>query len=532
MLATNPTVVTLHLGDRFPLTVHLSDDGTAISVELLALPGPGPGGCPDDPSFSFTLNPTAPSLSNGHPHNLASGRFSWSLTRGLSVRHDKTNAFARALAFAYGTMYRRDTGGYVPTPSERLVARATMRDLYAQLRALAVLCADRCDPAARKLALRFGVHLRFEVYRHIVNDSTGRIGQLAASTPGALIFALALLDGAHGVLERAGRRLLDAVVAGARLDRALDDAIVAWDAGTRQQRQIHYEPGDPTDAFERLFSATPTERRRLHDAQRLLIRRAGSHVASTSLFLPPPLDFAPEDIPRTPLANARWYRVMKSGRATLLENAGAPGRGFPLSRYLSRHALALYQLAGRRRLRQTLFNLLDYVIASGRVPSRMTDPARLLTESSEWHERIGVVQNVAELAALVARDASQPALANLVLPPPPFPAWSDADAEVAVRPVDSVAALVAEGLRMRHCVASYAPRVAAGSSAIYSITVADKPLTAELRRDFAGAWQLGQLYGQKNRRPTQRERSALRPWLATVAAFAPPGDPLQAPIPC
>ncbi|MSP17539.1 MAG: hypothetical protein EXR73_13190, partial [Myxococcales bacterium] len=357
----------------------------------------------------------------------------WSMVRGLSLRRSR-DAFAEVTRQMHGALFPMER----PRRAERVrrpaaeveAARATMRRVYGRVRELAIAAADRCVPAPREIALRFLPHLRFRVYQYLVRDPTGRLAQLAATAPGALIFALALVE-RGGRCARAGERMLGDVVAGRRLRQLLDEAITSWaDAASDRIVRAEGESSRFNGVWQRLLDLSPPRRASALAAQRLLVLRAGPQVPTTLLFLPPPVWFAPEDIPTAVRANARWYRVMKGSWVTLRDgDARDPARP-AIVRFASRHAAALAG-GSDRSIRDTLGQLADYAVATGRRPGRCTDPTAVVEESGRWHARLARAGELAELERIAGLDAGTlTSGGDLALPPAPLAAWTRGSATV------------------------------------------------------------------------------------------------------
>jgi hypothetical protein len=299
-------------------------------------------------------------------------------------------------------------------------------------------------------------------------------------------------------------------VAGKRLTPILDESVDAWASCARDiLLQSEHDPlarGNP--AWRRVRDTTGEARRELLVEQRLLVRRAASTVSTTLLWLPPPLTFAPGDLPRTARNSARWFRIMKSSGATLFCDDHDAASRYALSRFASRHAVTLYRLIGRGRVRAAMGELRDFLVATGRGVGRDADPERLLLASRAWHRRLARIGALAEPGS----PGSAPVDAT---PFPDVPGGDFAGDGVAARAIRSVPELHQEGERMRHCVASRLREILTGRSYIFSVTVLARPLTVELCQR-GGALHLGEVRGLANRIPAPAELEALRPWLARL----------------
>jgi hypothetical protein len=437
----------------------------------------------------------------------------WPMTRAPQLHAWTRDPFVRATQWAYRAMYpRRDVEGSDEDPD----APATMRALFGACAGLEQEAAALCDPAARAIAMRFPPHLRLWLYGRLVDDSTGRIAQLASACPGALTFAYGLQVAGAGwgsPADEAGARLLGAAVAGRRLDWALRDAVEEWATAMECSSDAS---GRVDPVWDRLRWAFGAERERLLSRQQLLLRRAGPMVATTNLFLPPPISFAPEDIPRKVRDNARWFSVMKCSRALIgASMRDERGRLEAFAMFVSRHAVALARAGSQRHPRAMVAHMRDYAVATDHWPVRGTS-LRYLDEVALWHERVARVEGVAALAQLTPGLTLSP---EVQLPAPPVGRWRDDGVEIA--PLSSVGELVVEGHRMHHCVASRYQPVALGESAIYRATIGGKPITVEIERTCL-RWRIKEAKGFGDREPTTAEWVVLRRWEATFEGTAPP----------
>jgi hypothetical protein len=429
----------------------------------------------------------------------------WPITHGPQRTFGSKDPFLMATKWAYKAMFPPRDDGDSSDPD----APATMRAVYAALAGLEREAAALCDPGARNVVMRFQPHLRFWLYGRLVGDPSGRLEQLAAVCPGALFFAFALEHSGHSAEKDASARLLADVIAGRRLDRALGDAIEVWAAEAADRAIGAPEHIDPV--WDRVYRASGAERQRLLARQQLLIRRAGPMVATTNLFLPPPISFVAEDIPLKVRDNARWFSMVKCSRLLLAEPVeGERQRCECLAAFVSKNAVALRRGGGMTRPGTLVGALRDYAVATNRWPVRATG-GWYLDDAARWHEQIAVIRGVAELQELVAGPPIDP---QSPLPGPPIGEWRD-DAGSLIAPVTSVGGLIEEGNLMHHCVASKYPEVARGSSAIYHASIEGKPLTVEIKPLPAyGGWGIEEAKGIANREPSAAQWTVLRRWEA------------------
>jgi hypothetical protein len=276
-----PELVCEQFGDRRPVSLRGWKESWGVSLEIHVLPigRDAKGG---GPVFEKTLRVWPPGVGAFGP-----GHAAWSMARGLPRAPGHDDLFWEATHAAFEAMFvpggkrRRRT-----RPLRQLVlesASETMRALYGILRDLAIHAADKCIPELRHLAMHFSPHLRLRVYRELVEDSTSRLAQIVTTCPGALIFALGLLEQTARVHQDAGRRLLANLRGGRRLDEALDEALDGWLRGLEPLGSCASTPHMECRVQRVILGLGPAELARLLRQQRLLIRRAGTPPSQTQL---------------------------------------------------------------------------------------------------------------------------------------------------------------------------------------------------------------------------------------------------------
>ncbi|MDY0058623.1 MAG: PcfJ domain-containing protein [Myxococcota bacterium] len=468
-------------------------------------------------TISLQVAPSASLLVDDPDGQLEGG--CWHMVRGVVPRLRYLELFAMATAWVHDHLFRRAPApgpgacdpGVVRVPRETLRAEASaiMTRVYDLFRGLARLAAELCAPTPRRIALRFLPHLRFRIYQRLLADPTGWLAQLAETEPGVLIFALALVE-RGGELAVAGEALLAGVQAGQRLPRLLDEALLTWSevGGRFADVEEHDLPGF---SWVELRTASPARCAELRALQRLLIRRAGFRVPTTTLLLPPPPVLVPEDIPSTTLANARWFKVVKSlpRHQEILEPAARRSLR-ALARLASRQYEAFYAWRSRwggRRAEE----LADYLLATGRCPPREADLLGLLDEAQRWHGRFGEDQGPGRRLTLAG--AAQIRLPRLGVALP-------ASSELVVRSLDTAQELGEEGARLHHCVATRLNAALAGRCYLFSVLAAGEPLTLELVRQ-GGQVRPGDLRGVANAAASPAQRRLLEPWLQQVCGTLP-----------
>lgn len=382
--------------------------------------------------------------------------------------------------------------------------------------------AARCHAPSRQVAMRFLPHLRWYVYRSLLHDATGRLAQLAKSAPGVLIFAYALREqlGARGRL--AAWRLLRGVKEGRRLDPLLDQALELWsahaqDAGVCPDRRGHHR------AWARVAGATGEERARIVAAQRLLIRRASPQVATTLLFLPPPLAFAPEDLPTGVRDVARWFKVMK-GTVVTLERPETQhqARLMDLCRFLSKNALLLYRAIphpAQGALRLARWIAIYASIRDVRLDRRRSP--RAFIACFEEDRKRGALERVLHQCLSQPREVGAAQHAGALPSDLRFPLEHQPLYELpcggVIRALRTPAELYEEGERMQHCVATYVWDALEGRSSFWHASVDGRELTLELRPTLTGPI-IGQYQEQHRLGMSMRTVKKLGAWLRRVRA--------------
>ncbi len=417
----------------------------------------------------------------------------------------------------FGAVYHARKLGYSPAKNNPRLPEDKVRELWTASMAAgmhaAKLAVSLCDPKALKQARRFLPNLRWFVYSHIVADKSGRLAQLASSCPGAFIFAHALREHGVALFDVAGdacTTIMQSVVDGLPLKRVLDEAIDSW------MREAPYEGTDTEShaAWTLVRGASPAKRAQMQLEQRLLIRRAVPGVKSELVWLPPPVAFVPNDIPKGARAIARWFRFAKAYNCYRKANSLDDVQGLALCGFASAHSEQLSALS--RELKRSPSNLIgdiaDYVVYNNlNMPTRSANPAAIVEATVAW-ERMDM------FCFGRARRSLPP---DTDFPPPPV-----ADLEVGpvhlhamTTPLD----LRKEGKEMGHCVATHEHDANSGEAAYFNGTIGKSRVTIETI-GVSGKWAVGQARGLQNRDLTSAEYGDLGVWIAElnrVAAHGP-----------
>jgi hypothetical protein len=220
-------------------------------------------------------------------------------------------------------------------------------------------------------------------------------------------------------------------------------------------------------------------------------------VPPTLLWLPPPIAFAPEDIPKKVRQNAHWYKVMKSSGVT--QNPGVENERryrIALSHFASKNA-AEFPKSQRRSRTWNLETVLDFCRAVGRFPSRQTRASQLIKEARTWHRRLL---------------EQKPLHSEIDLLLPQLEIETKLDSNFKVRPLVSSKMLKEEGMEMRHCVSSRIQQARTGEWFYFSIHEGNLRLTVELRK-LPDGLVITEMKGHANRFPTLAENSQVQAWV-------------------
>jgi hypothetical protein len=233
----------------------------------------------------------------------------WTLTRppGRAPRGDVVLGFRDGAHDALVQAFRDEQS---PAYEKRIEQEGLIRGL---LQVGAAHALSLLDPALRALVRPFHRAMRWPVYEAVASDSSGRLGQLARAAPGVLSFALTHAADSDAQGLAAAEAFRQDVVRGVPLQRALAPLLEDWALfGARRRRRVRRGRFGPRpDTFAALAALPGEARAGRVRAQQLLLRRALPQVGGGLLWLPPPLELVPEDIPRTPRAQVRWFKAMK-----------------------------------------------------------------------------------------------------------------------------------------------------------------------------------------------------------------------------
>lgn len=244
----------------------------------------------------------------------------WSMGRGVPHhRYIEYDVVTEMCEFAFAQLYTEPIEGRRRWGREgRARARAVMADVRTLLDEFGRLALAGCDSRSLEVVRPFRPATRWRLYSLITADESGRLGQLAVSCPGALLFALAI--DADAPKSPIPASICRDAMAGKPLPKVLDAAIDQW----IEQPSFEALMMDGAEAavWHSLARLNSRQRARLRSKKRVLLTRAREVVRLEDMLKPPPRRFAPEDTPTQRWPNARWYRVM----AGVPEFLGTGGR--------------------------------------------------------------------------------------------------------------------------------------------------------------------------------------------------------------
>ncbi len=234
-----------------------------------------------------------------------------------------------------------------------------------------------------------------------MRDETSRLLELASTTPGIIVFLLALRE--RGPLSKAiAEGIVTDVKRGLAVKEILNTAVDAW-VSTAKEVIARTDVGLINLPWDHVLEARGSELEAIKKNQIYLIKMASAMVPPTSLWLPPPLWFCPADIPEKRIANRHWFKVMKSSQKLLSPYPGGNNTlQVALCKLVSKntHTLSTSPRGGRRsssQVSKTISELYDYLEASDKIPRRESNLQKLLNESREWHQRLAEIRSLQEL---------------------------------------------------------------------------------------------------------------------------------------
>lgn len=405
----------------------------------------------------------------------------WSLNKGFHPRnkHDPFAMIYKEIAESIAKLvcYKRHSWlerfNYHFYTSERWSFSEILRECFADVKKASIFAAEQLLDLHRRYALKFSSNTRLGVYYLLLSDKSGRLMQLADAYPGVLIFAVALAR-QKSIGKKIAQKLIQDIVFGKKLNQCIDDAIHA-----------------KTKVYSLLLEEPINNKSPLVE-QRIFIKKAKSRVTPTALLLPPPLKFAPEDIPQTVQENARWYKTMRKSAKLFSDDV-------PEETQL-RIALSACLSKNHQHIRKTtsVNQLFDYLQYAGIKPDRNSNIPRLLKQSRQWHRvirRMPLVVHYCDKFSYCLPEFDAP--------------------DISIKPITTAEALIQEGMEMSHCVASCITFACQGRRAYAHAVIANETLTVEA---FVNShlFSLGEVKGKCNKLPSQSAIRVLRGWLDSL----------------
>jgi hypothetical protein len=167
-------------------------------------------------------------------------------------------------------------------------------------------------------------------------------------------------------------------------------------------------------------------------------------------------------------------------------------RALRLGGFVSRHGASLSEQF------HSPDDIVDWLDRTGApVPGRSTSPTRVRDQVNAWHRGLWDREFADET------------------PLEPGPTTAKVLAGIEAEQLMTVGALVAEGTRMRHCVASLAAFAVEGQCFIYRAEVLGASITIDLRR-LGNGWAIHEAAGFENRTPTLDELCLIASWVQAL----------------
>lgn len=283
-------------------------------------------------------------------------------------------------------------------------------------------------PHAREAAWRFPSRhaLRWSMYRLAASDETGRVSQCSETCPGLLLLILAL----EGREPSAAREIIEMIVSGMKRGKILTRAADLWG------EVVQASPGMRRNQYFRIKHA-----RHLVPLEKLWIGAAGPVIV--------------EDIPRIPELNQQWFVTMPFAEEAAERLTPGLQRESFLA-FISRTSVELEELLKPHDqcISSALRWLTDFLIGTGRQPSRETNPRELVAACDTWHRRP------------IARKDTFPDDHPLSLGPAKgFELWKNPRS--VIRFLSTVGELARESEVMDHCVVAHARMAVEGKVQIF-----------------------------------------------------------------
>jgi hypothetical protein len=358
-----------------------------------------------------------------------------------------------------------DVSGYPILGPGHSAQDRTSRQIHDIREVIAERARQLVEPRAATLVAAMEGRTAYCAYTALVGDSTGRIAQVVKTCPNVFT----LVAGSSRAWMQGVTHIARAVCSGVRLPKIVDEALAIGLPA--------YRPHGCASALHRHANALVRDLPPLAVDELLLVLHA------------PGADI--NDLHAAGGCGTQWagFVAAWSRRARSIDDVPRARR---LGGFLSRHAALLCEQF------HSPDDIVDWLDRTGApVPGRSTSPTRVCAQVSAWHRSLWDREFLDET------------------PLKPGPTTFKVIAGIEAEQLLTVGALVAEGARMHHCVASLAGNGVDGECFIYRAEVLGAAITIDLRR-LGGRWAIHEAAGFENRRPTLDELCVIDSWVQAL----------------
>jgi hypothetical protein len=358
-----------------------------------------------------------------------------------------------------------DAAGHLGRGVEQPARDRTSRQIHEIREVIAERARQLVEPRAATLVAAMESRTAYCAYTALVGDNTGRIAQLVKTCPNVF----ALIAGSSQAWTQGVTYIARAVCDGVRLPKIVDEALAIGLPA--------YTPHGCASTLNRHANALVRELPPLAVDELLLVL----HAPGTDI----------NDLYAAGGYGAQWagFVAAWSRRARLIEDVP---RALRLGGFVSRHGASLSEQF------HSPDDIVDWLDRTGApVPGRSTSPTRVRDQVNAWHRGLWDREFADET------------------PLEPGPTTAKVLAGIEAEQLMTVGALVAEGTRMRHCVASLAAFAVEGQCFIYRAEVLGASITIDLRR-LGNGWAIHEAAGFENRTPTLDELCLIASWVQAL----------------